>query len=237
MVKVEQLYKPLILIVEDDEDTALLNKRMLTRRGYDVHVASNAFEARALASELKPDLFVLDIVLPDGDGLTLCNEFRERSDAPILFLTGKKSTEDRIAGLSEGGDYYLTKPYDADEFLAIINRLVQRTQQVNKKISEASIITRGSLTLNIPLRSALVGEEDVGLSSTQFALLLHLVQNEDMVQTSEELFQSVWNTPMGGNSGALRAQMARLKKRLGEDDTDDFSIQYVHGKGYKFTMT
>jgi len=228
-------WKPLILIVEDDEETARLNARMLKRRGYDVRAAYSAQEARSAVREREPDLFVLDIMLPDGDGLSLCKEFRRSSDAPVIFLTGQKGTRDKIAGLSGGGDYYLTKPYSIDELHAVVERLLVRRQEEQKKVTEAVIITRGPLTLRIPQTMALVNGTDVELTPKEFAVLLLLVQNEDEELSSGTIFEHVWHAPMNNDSGALRVQIARLKKKLGEENTDDFSILYKQGKGYTFT--
>ena len=227
--------KPLIMIVEDDKETARLNARMLGRRGYDVLAANSAAEARALLRNNTPDLFILDIVLPDGDGLSLCTEFRMENDAPILFLTGKKSTQDKIAGLSGGGDYYLTKPYSLDELIVVVERLLHRAQQTRQKLHEAAVIrTRGKITLQIPQRMALVSGRDAGLTSKEFAVLHLLMENEGEELPAEEIYEHVWNSPMHGNSGALRAQITRLKKKLDEENTKEFSIQYKHGKGYTF---
>ena len=120
---------PTILIVEDDVDMARLNAKLLKRRGYDAMAAYTAAEARSLVREVKPDLFVLDIGLPDGCGLSLCKEFQECSDAPVLFLTGRASTQDKVSGLKMGGDYYLTKPFDNTEFLAVVESLLRRTEK------------------------------------------------------------------------------------------------------------
>ena len=226
--------KPLIMIVEDDEDTARLNERMLKRRGYEVKSAAGAHAARALVHAHTPDLFILDVVLPDGDGLSLCREIRRDNDAPILFLTGRKKTEDKIAGLSGGGDYYITKPYAIDELIVVVERLLQRAQQASRRISEASAITRGPLTLNIPQRTAHVNGRDVGLTPKEFAVLLLLVENEGTEMPSRTIYESVWSSPLYGDTGALRAQITRLKKKLDEENTDDFSILYVRGKGYTF---
>lgn len=227
----------LILIVEDDAETARLNARMLTRRGYGVTTANSAAEARAAVRGNTPDLFVLDIILPDGDGLSLCREFRQNNDAPVIFLTGQKSTENKIAGLSGGGDYYLTKPYSIDEFLAVVERLLERTRRERKKVNEALSITRGSLTLQIPQRVAFINGRDVELTPKEFAVLLLLVQNEDMELPSGVIYEHVWRTPMNHDTGALRVQIARLKKKLDEENTDDFSIIYKQGKGYTFTTS
>jgi len=226
---------PLILIVEDDEETARLNMRMLKRRGYDVLTAKTAAEARSLAEKNTPDLFVLDIVLPDGDGLELCKEIRLYSDAPVVFLTGMKRTEDKIAGLSGGGDYYLTKPYSLDELIVVVDRLLHRTQQAKRMLSESSaIITRGPLTLRVPQRLALLNGRDVGLTAKEFAVLLLLMKNEGVELSSGEIYEHVWKTPMNKDSGALRVQITRLKKKLDEENTDEFSILHMRGKGYTF---
>ena len=228
--------QPLIMIVEDDEETAQLNMRILKRQGYDVMNAYNAAQARSIARESTPDLFVLDIVLPDGDGISLCKELRQDSDTPVIFLTGKKSTEDKIAGLTGGGDYYLTKPYSIDELIVVVERLLARTEQARKRLVEASVIERGNLKLLIPQRTALVKGRDAGLTSKEFDVLLMLVQNEDIELSNESIYNKVWNTQLNRDTGALRTQVARLKKKLDEENTDDFSILNKHGKGYTFTL-
>ena len=226
--------KPLILIVEDDVDTARLNARMLKRHGYDVITALNAAEALTAARDNPPDLFVLDVVLPDGDGLTLCRQFRMESDAPVIFLTGRKATHDIIEGLTTGGDYYLTKPYNIDEFLAVVDRLLARTRLAQEKVAEASVIERGPLKLMIPERTVLLKGRDVELTPKEFAVLLLLVQNENAELSSQSIYEHVWHTKMNHDSGALRVQIARLKKKLDEENTDEFSLIYKQGKGYSF---
>lgn len=230
---------PLILMVEDDEDTALLNSRMLKRKGYEVLLAASAAEARKLAQNNTPDLFILDIELPDGDGFTLCGEIRQNSDAPVLFLTGRKTTEDKVAGMSTGGDYYLTKPYNMDEFAAIAARLLQKAEEsrskLDKAVREATELTRGPLTLHIPQGRATVNGRNAELTSKEFAMLLLLMQNEGVELSGEAIYERVWGTPMNNDSAAIRMHISRLKKKLDEDNTDGFSILTEYGGGYKFT--
>lgn len=233
--------KPLILMVEDDADTARLNARMLKRKGYEVLVAGNAAEARILVQNHAPDLFVLDIELPDGNGFTLCEEIRRGSDAPVLFLTGRKATGDKIAGMNTGGDYYLTKPYDVDEFIAVIARLLTKAEEVrhklHKAVQEATELSRGSLTLLLPESKAFVNGRDVELTPKEFAVLLVLVRNMDKPLFAEELYKAVWNTTAGGDTGALRTHIANIKEKIGTECTDDFDIIYERGKGYSFIVT
>ena len=227
-------WKPLVLIVEDDEDMAKLNARLLSRHGCEALIAHTMSEALLILDKCSPDLFVLDIGLPDGSGLTLCRELHEASDAPILFLTGRSSTDDKITGLQAGGDYYMTKPYDKDEFLAVVQSLLRRTGRMREMLHLASNITKGTLTLKVDERRAYVGGIDAELTSKEFSVLLLLVQNEGKELTYKQLYESVWETQMNKDSSALRQQISRIKKKLGEDCSEDFSIFNEHGIGYTF---
>jgi len=227
--------KPMILIVEDDEDFAQFNARLLKRQGYDALVAYSAAGARSLFRDNPVDLFVFDIELPDGSGLALCEEFRKKTDTPVLFLTGASETSDRITGLSAGGDYYLTKPYEKDEFVAVVNSLLRRAEQVRKKIDEASVIAKGSLTLRVDERKAYVNGRDAELTPKEFAVLLMLVQNEDKELSSDAIFQNVWGGNMSIDTGLIRKNISTIKKKLDEEEADDFNIFTEYGRGYTFT--
>ena len=145
--------KSLILMVEDEEQVLNTNCRMLRRRGYDVRTAQTAAEVCHQLEEQLPDLLILDIMLPDGNGLDICRRFREKTMNPVLFLTGKSDIRDRVEGLQQGGDYYLTKPYNFDEFLAVIQMLLERQKRMEEKIKEKFQSSRqipiGSLRLDL----------------------------------------------------------------------------------------
>ena len=226
--------KPSIMVVEDDTVMARLNSRLLKRQGYDVYVACTAVEARALIHSVKADLFVLDVGLPDGSGLELCKEFREESDAPVLFLTGRTGAVDKIAGLDSGGDYYLTKPYDKDEFIAVVRSLLRRAKQTEARIAEATIIDKGSLVLKLDERRVYVEGMDAGLSVKEFAVLLSLVQNENKEVPYDRLYESAWGSAMNNDSTSLRQLISRMKKKLDELNAPDYSIVNEHGVGYTF---
>jgi len=228
-------WKPTILLVEDDKVLAQLNARLLKRQGYHIVIAYTAAEARQQFAIKTPDLMVLDVSLPDGDGVTLCREFRRETDVPVLFLTGKSETKDKVAGLDSGGDYYLTKPFDSNEFLAVIHSLLRREQRIRELVSGSSVISKGSLMLNLDERRAYIDGNDTGLSPKEFTLLLLLVQNEDKEMTNEILYETVWNAPMINNTGAVRVHISNLKRKLGKENAKDFSIYNEPGKGYIFT--
>ena len=123
-------------MVEDEEQVLNTNCRMLRRRGYDVRTAQTVSEVYHQLEEQLPDLLILDIMLPDGNGLDICRHFREKTMNPVLFLTGKSDIRDKVEGLQQGGDYYLTKPYNFDEFLAVIQMLLERQKRIEEKIKE-----------------------------------------------------------------------------------------------------
>lgn len=226
----------LILIVEDDQEMARLNARLLTRRGYAVLAAHTAGEARSFVREAAPDLFVLDVELPDGDGFSLCEEFRQGTDTPVLFLTGKTETKDKVTGLGIGGDYYLTKPYDRDEFLAVVQSLLSREARTREKITKLSVITRGPLTIKLTEHKAYVDGRDAELTSKEFDLLLYLVQNEDKELSGEQLYEGVWKKPIGVDTGVIRKHISEIRKKLGEGNTDEFAILNQRGARYIFTI-
>ena len=125
--------KPLILIVEDDRGMAQFSSLLLERQGNRTFVAHTSVQAHSFVLENNPDMYVIDIELPDGDGISLCHDFRQISDAPILFLAGRSKTTDILLGLRAGGDYYLAKPYDKKEFIAVVNSLLCRAELTRKK--------------------------------------------------------------------------------------------------------
>ncbi len=224
--------RPLILMVEDEDHVMRINSRMMTRRGYEVICAENFVKAWDVLQEKTPDLLILDIMLPDGNGFDLCKDFRKRSDNPVIFLTGKDEIEFKVDGLGMGGDYYLTKPYDLDELMAVSERLLKRHFDAKQK----EIIAKGSLTLNLSKSQAEVNGQNVGLTAKEFALLLILVQNEGQELSHEELYEKVWGRTAGSDTRTVRFHITNLRKKLDADNAVDFNILSIYGKGYSFSM-
>jgi DNA-binding response OmpR family regulator len=228
-------WKPVILMVEDDEDVLFANRQLLKRRGYEVLAAGNAAGARAIFAAQTPDLVILDIMLPDGNGYDLCAEFRQASDNPVLFLSGRQDAQDKVQGMSLGGDYYLTKPYNAEELTAVVGRLLQRERQTREKHAKLTTLTRGPLTLEIPKSRALHSGVDAGLTQKEFAILLILVQNEGIEISVDRLYEEVWGTSARGDIRTVRNHVYNIRAKLGADSTDAFAIDTAHNKGYCFT--
>ncbi len=226
---------PCILMVEDEQDVLKINVRILQRRGYDVLTAATCKEALALLSDREPDLLILDIMLPDGSGFDICQQFRRSSDHPVIFLTGKNQVSDKTNGLEKGGDYYITKPYDPDELLAIAGRLLQRHMQLQQKHKELTVLQKGSLLLDIPKARATVNGADAGLTSKEFALLLALVRQEGQEISPHDLYEAVWGVPSMDDIRTVRTHIKNLRRKIGADDANDYDIVSSYGKGYTFT--
>ena len=217
----------LILLIEDNEKIMAGNKWMFERHGYDTAAALTLAEARASASERRPDAIVLDVMLPDGSGLDFMRELREGElqNIPILLLTGLTTKEDILQGLKSGGDDYLTKPYEFDELLARVEALLRRSARVPE------VITKGRLSLDVTADVASLDGTDLLLTQKEFALLLVFVQNEGRFIDGEYLYEKVWKAPMAGNSGAVRKTVSTLRGKINDSG---WAISWSNGEGYVF---
>lgn len=166
--------KERILLVEDDPNILRTNRRILEREGFEVLCAASLHETRALLAEAKPDALVLDIRLPDGRGLAFCEEIRPTTSAPVLFLTALDEKSEIIEGLVAGGNDYITKPYDVDEFLARVKAQLRLARMNRLAAEQARTIRRGPLTLDTVAMRAYLESEDMGLSvNIDFLPLTH----------------------------------------------------------------
>jgi len=214
-----------ILLVEDNEQIMHGNERMLKRRGYEVVTALTLTEARSAIQAQMPDLFVLDIMLPDGSGLDFMVELRKYSQVPVLLLTGLTTPEDIVRGLTAGGDDYLPKPYDFGVLLARVEALLRRAEQVPECIHKARIC------LDITADVATLDGVDLLLSQKEFALLIIFVQNEERFISAECLYEKVWKQPMVGNSNTLKTTINRLRDKI---KSSGYRIAWSRGEGYCF---
>ncbi|MCL2139041.1 MAG: response regulator transcription factor [Treponema sp.] len=203
----------LILLVEDNEQILRGNERMLKRRGYSVATALTLAEAQTCLEEQMPQAIVLDIMLPDGSGLEFMSKLRhvphEKSNIPILLLTGLAAPEDVVRGLCKGGDDYLAKPYDFDVLLARIEALLRRSRQIPKTL------TKGALRLDIIANRAFLDSVDMLLSPKEFALLLLMAQNESRLLLTEYLSEAIWKQPLTTDKSAVKTAVSRLRRKLG----------------------
>lgn len=220
-----------ILLVEDDPNILRTNRRILKREGFTVLCARSLQEAREKFTQQKPDALVLDIRLPDGSGLAFCEEIRGDTSAPVLFLTALDEKNEIIEGLVAGGNDYITKPYDVDEFLARIKAQLRLAQMNRLAVEQSKTLKRGPLTLDTVAMRAYLDGEDMLLSGREFSVLLFLLKNEGKILSAEEIYEGVWNQPLAGNVSALWKCISRLKGKLSGCE-DEISLMSFRHQGY-----
>ena len=221
-------------MIEDDESILAANRALLTRDGYMVHDAATMADARRALHGLKSlDLVLLDLALPDGDGMELVNDIRMAGDAAILMLTSKRKYDDIVSGLTGGADEYMTKPFFYPELKARIDALLTKRKQ--KHVLVTSAVSVGPLSLDVVALRASVKGVDLLLTGKEFALLLVLTQNVGNIVSAETLYRSVWKAPLGRNSNALWMQISRLKRKI-EAQNNALSLTTARGNGYMLEM-
>ncbi|MGB9858696.1 MAG: response regulator transcription factor [Moorellaceae bacterium] len=217
--------KPVILVVDDDEKITSLLRRILVYEGYEVLVAGNGYTALSLATR-QPDLIILDLMLPDVDGVEVCQKIRQQSDVPILMLTARDETADRVLGLDSGADDYLVKPFALEELLARIRALLRRHRVVDKEV-----LRYADLTLNTATREAQRGDRIFQLTAKEYELLEYFLRHPRQVLTRDELMNKIWGYDYSGESNVLEVYVGYLRNKL-EAGGEPRLIHTVRGVGY-----
>ena len=215
-----------ILIIEDDEDILRLLSRVLTYEGYIVDTALTGKLGLTLASEQKPDLVILDWMLPNMDGLDVCRRLQKLGHQPILMLTAKDTTEDRVKGLDAGADDYVVKPFEMDELLARIRALLRRTAADRVKVLEFL-----DLKLDSSTRKGIRGDRVIDLTAKEYDLLDLFMRHPRQVMTREVIFDRVWDYDFGGESNVLDVYIRYIRQKL-EENGESRLIYTVRGVGY-----
>jgi DNA-binding response OmpR family regulator len=216
----------LVLVVEDEPAIAELQRRYLTQAGYGVHVESRGSTGLDAVRRLRPVLVVLDVGLPDLDGVELCRRLREGGDwTPVLFVTARDDEVDRIIGLEIGGDDYLTKPFSPREMVARVKAVLRRSQET----AGAVVLTWGTLRLDPASRTLTVDGEPLALTLTEFNLLAALLGSHGRVLGRSELLAQAWGQADYGASRTVDVHVAQLRAKLG----DACPIETVRGVGYR----
>jgi DNA-binding response OmpR family regulator len=222
--------KAKILLVEDNKQLNDANRRYLELHDIEVETAYFITEARAKLFKFEPDVILLDVMLPDGNGVDFCKEIFGKTDALIIFLTAKTAEEDTVRGLNAGGHVYLTKPYSPAVMLSYVERAVRIKNASKEKLPE--YVTLGKLSLNIQSVIALWDGVDLLLSVKEFAILLLLVQNHGKVLSAKTLYETVWKAPLIRDKNALWRHISSLRHKLFEAAGDKVEIVSGRGAGY-----
>jgi two-component system, OmpR family, response regulator MprA len=217
-----------VLIAEDDKSVRDSLVRALTFEGYDVTTAADGGEALLSALETRPDVIVLDILMPNVDGLTACRRLRERGDrTPVLMLTARHEVSDRVAGLDAGADDYLVKPFALDELLARLRALLRRTSMSG----DEEVLRVSDLSLDPARRQAWRGGRELELTKTEFDLLELLLFNAGIVLTREQIYERIWGFDFETSSKSLDVYISYLRRKT-EDAGESRLIHTVRGVGY-----
>ena len=219
-----------LLVVDDEASLAELLKMAFTLEGWEVRTAPDGLTALKVAREFRPDAAVLDIMLPDFDGLQLMQRIRaDGNSTPILFLTAKDALEDRIAGLTAGGDDYVTKPFSLEEVVARVRGLIRRSTLV-VDANESPIITVGELELNEESHEVSRAGREIELTATEFELLRYLMRNPRRVLSKSQILDRVWSYDFGGRSSVVEIYISYLRKKIDAEGLP--MIHTVRGAGY-----
>ena len=223
-----------ILIVDDDENICELLRLYLQKDGFEVIVANDGRQAVDFANKYSPDLILLDIMLPQLDGWQVCREIRKTSEVPIIMLTAKSETFDKILGLELGADDYVSKPFDTKEVIARIKAVLRRSND-NEKQNQIKEVRFDKLRINLTNYELVVDGKTIDTPPKELELVFHLASNPNRVYTRDQLLDEVWGFVYYGDSRTVDVHVKRLREKL-ENVSEEWSLKTVWGVGYKFEV-
>jgi DNA-binding response OmpR family regulator len=217
-----------VLVVEDEASIASFVAAYLKNAGYAVRTTASGAEALRLVESEKPSLVVLDLMLPDVDGVEVCKRIRQNSEMPVLMLTARDEDVDKIIGLEVGADDYMTKPFNPRELVARVRAILRRSG-THATDRESAVITHGDLVVDAGRREARVSGEEVQLAPKEFDLLWELLDHRGLVLTRDQLLERVWGYTFAGDTRTVDVHVRQLRRKL----EDASPIVTVWGVGYK----
>jgi DNA-binding response OmpR family regulator len=221
-----------VLVVEDESSIASFVSLYLKNAGYTVRTAASGNEALGQAAKGDVSLIILDLMLPDIDGIEVCRRIRKSSDVPILMLTARDEDVDKIIGLEVGADDYLTKPFNPRELVARVKSILRRATPERRQ-QESAQLRHGELKIDAGRREVHVGETEIQLAPKEFDLLWELLDHKGLVLTRDQLLERVWGYTFAGDTRTVDVHVRQLRRKLG----DASPIVTVWGVGYKVAPT
>ena len=223
-----------ILVVDDDTNICELLRLYLTKEGYQVTTANDGEEGLEKFNQLKPDMVLLDVMMPKMDGLEVCRRIRKLGNTPVMMLTAKGETFDKVLGLELGADDYMVKPFDAKEVVARVKAVLRRTQGKNDNAEESKkVVTYDKLEINIANYELKVNGVQIDTPPKELELIYHFASNPNRVFTRDQLLDEVWGFEFYGDSRTVDVHVKRLREKL-EGVSDKWELKTVWGVGYKF---
>lgn len=227
--------KQTILIADDDSNICELLRLYLEKDGFKTVIANNGREALDFADKFSPDLIVLDIMMPQLDGWQVCREIRKKSNTPIIMLTAKGETFDKILGLELGADDYVSKPFDSKEVVARIKAVLRRSGADDKDSDIKEEVRFDKLIINLTNYELVVDGKRIDTPPKELKLIFHLASNPNRVYTRDQLLDEVWGFDYYGDSRTVDVHVKRLREKL-ENISPEWSLKTVWGVGYKFEV-
>ena len=221
------------LVIEDDKNIAELLRLYLEKDGFEVSIASDGGQGLRLAGEVEPDVILLDIMLPVMDGWQVCKEIRRNSQVPIIMLTAKGETFDKVSGLEMGADDYVTKPFEVKELIARIHAVMRRADGAAGPSEKKLVYDK--LVINLDSYELVVDGRKIDTPPKEMELLYHLAASPNRVFTRNQLLDEVWGFDYFGDSRTVDVHIKRLREKL-EGVSDQWSLKTVWGVGYKFEV-
>ncbi len=223
-----------ILVADDDTHIRRLIAELLIAEGFKVIMAEDGDEALHICLEERPDLVVLDIIMPGMDGMEVCRRVRDETSAPIIFLTAKDDITDLVSGLAIGGDDYITKPFKGAELIARVKAALRRADMVHNSSEKEEYVSIGGLEIDRKRREISLDGRPVDLTQTEFDLLWLLASHRGTVYSRKDIVKALWGYEDPGISRTIDTHVARLRKKIELDSSAPEFIKTVTGVGYKF---
>jgi two-component system KDP operon response regulator KdpE len=224
--------EPHILVIDDEPQIQRAIRTILTEKQFKVTSASTGTEGLVLAAANEPDLIILDLGLPDMDGVEVCQRLREWTQLPVIILSVRDSERDKVAALDMGADDYLTKPFGIEELLARVR--VALRHATNRKGEQSKVVKAGALTIDLAWHIVKRGEEEIKLTGIEYRLLAYLAVNHGRVLTHQSILTNVWGPADAEHTEYLRVYMRQLRKKLEDDPERPQHILTEPGIGYRF---
>jgi len=221
-----------VLIVDDEKELALILKDYLKKEGIDAVTAFDGSEAYAMFNKHKPNLVLLDIMLPDDDGMEICRSIRATSDIPIIMLSAKNTDIDKILSLGLGADEYLTKPYSPAVVVAHIKALLRRYRKQGQR-NNKDVICKGAFSINMKMHKVTFEDNDLHIAGKEFEVLWLLASSEGQVFTKEEIYDEVWGKDEFGEISTVTVHIRKIRSKL-ESGNAPQVLKTIWGVGYKF---
>ncbi|MDT0125657.1 response regulator transcription factor [Paenibacillus sp. RRE4] len=223
-----------VLIIEDEHDISRILRDFLMKNGYEAAVAATGEDGLQIMELLRPDYIILDIMLPDQDGIDVCREIRRRNNIPILILSARGSDTDKVLGLGFGADDYMSKPFSLSELLARINAHFRRYDSLNTVQDHSHLLRFANLEIDKKAYKVTVNGNEVSLSAKEFQLLYYLASNKNQVFSKSQLLDAIWGFDAYGDENTVTVYIRRLREKIEHDASHPTLLKTVWGVGYKF---